>query len=277
MELRHPIVLSPDEGRGTVAEPKGYVDSEYLQAAARLLHAAKQRSYLFMQLQPRQKALDVGCGPGTDTVVLGQIVGPSGTVSGLDNDAAMVAEADRRARDAGVSAWVEHRLGEASALPWEANEFDACRSERLFEHLPRPEDALAEMVRVAKPGGRVVVLDTDWGSLSTDAEEPDIERCLARVHAERCLYNGYSGRQLCRLFRRGNLVDIAIEVIPVFITSYTTARDLFRLDWSEKEALAAGIVTGQDLERWHVSLERADAEGVFFASVSLVLVGGRKI
>ena len=132
-----------------------------------------------MQLRPGQKVLDVGCGPGTDTVALGQIVGSSGTVSGLDHDAAMVAEADRRARDSGVSAWVKHRLGEASALPWEANEFDASRSERLLEHLLRPEDALVEMVRVTKPGGRVVVLDTDWGSLSTDAEEPDIERRLA--------------------------------------------------------------------------------------------------
>lgn len=115
-----------------MSQPKGYVDSEYLQAAARLLHPAKERSYVLMQMQPGHKVLDVGCGPGTDTITLGQIVGSTGRVWGVDYDAAMVAEADRRAENAGVSAWVKHRQADASALPWEANEFDACRSERLF-------------------------------------------------------------------------------------------------------------------------------------------------
>jgi ubiquinone/menaquinone biosynthesis C-methylase UbiE len=270
-------MLSEDESGGTVAEPKGYVDSEYLQAAARLLHAAKQRSYMFMQVQPGHKVLDVGCGPGTDTVALGQIVGSSGRVCGVDYDAAMVAEADRRARDSGVSAWVEHRRAEASALPWDANEFDACRSERLFQHLLRPEDALAEMVRVAKPGGRVVVLDTDWGSLSTDTEETDIERRLARVHAERCLHNGYSGRKLYRFFKGRDLEDISVEMIPAFVTSYPVARQMVTLDRTENEALSVGVVSEEELKRWRLDLERADAEGLFFGSVSLVLVGGRKI
>ncbi len=259
-----------------MAEFRGYVDSEYLEDVARLLRAAKERSYVCMQVQPGHRVLDVGCGPATDTVALGQIVGSSGKVFGVDSDAAMVAEADRRARDSGVGAWVEHRLGEASALPWEANAFDGCRSERLFVHLLKPEDALAEMVRVTKPGGRVVVLDTDWGSFSTDTEEPDIERRLARVFAERCLHNGYSGRQLHRWFKRRNLEDVTIEILPTLLTSYALARHIFKHDWSETEALAAGSVTEQELKRWRISLERAEAKGEFFGSVNLVLVGGRK-
>ena len=257
-------------------QPKGYVDSEYLQASARLLHQAKQRSYVFMQIQPGYKVLDVGCGPGTDTIALGQIVGSTGQASGVDYDAAMVAEANQRAENSGVSAWVKHQQADATALPWEANEFDACRSERLFQHLFNPEQALAEMGRVTKPGGWVVVLDTDWGSLSTDTEETDIERRLARVLAERCLHNGYSGRQLYRLFKRRDLKDIAIEMIPTFVTSYALARQIATLDRAEKEALAAGIITEHELKRWHTSLERADTEGVFFGSASVVLVGGRK-
>ena len=259
-----------------MSQPKGYVDSEYLQAAARLLHQAKQRSYVFMQIQSGYQVLDVGCGPGTDTIALGQIVGSTGQVSGVDYDAAMVAEANQRAENSGVSAWVKHQQADATALPWEANEFDACRSERLFQHLFNPEQALAEMARVTKPGGWVVVLDTDWGSLSTDTEETDIERRLARVLAERCLHNGYSGRQLCRFFKRRNLEDITIEMFPTFVTSYALARQMATLDKIEKEALAAGIITEQELERWHISLERADTEGVFFGGVSMVLVGGRK-
>jgi SAM-dependent methyltransferase len=229
-----------------------------------------------MQISPGHRILDVGCGPGTDTIILGQLVGQSGRVFGVDHDATMVAEANRRARDSDVSAWVEHRQAEATALPWEASEFHACRSERLFEHLLDPEAVLAEMVRVTKPGGRVVVLDTDWGSLSTDTEETDIERRLARVHAERRLSNGYSGRRLYRLFKCRNLDHLNIEMIPTLVTSYPMARRILTLDKTEKEAVACGTVTEQEVELWHNSLERADAEGAFFSSVSMVLIGGRK-
>lgn len=257
-------------------QPKGYVDSAYLHVAAKLLHQAKERSYVCMRLQPGDKALDVGCGPGTDTIALGQIVGPTGQVYGMDYDAAMVAEADNRAENFGVGAWVKHRQAEATALPFEADAFDACRSERLFQHLINPENALAEMARVTKPGGLVVVLDTDWGSFSIDSEEADIERRLARVHAERCWHNGYSGRTLYRLFRRRKLKDIHIEMIPTFVTSYAVARQIATLDRTEQEALAAGIITGHELKRWRLCLERADADGVFFCSASMVLVGGHK-
>jgi ubiquinone/menaquinone biosynthesis C-methylase UbiE len=259
-----------------MSQPKGYVDSEYLQAAARLLHPAKERSYVCMQMQPGHKVLDVGCGAGMDTVALGQVVGSTGHVWGVDTDAAMVAEANQRADNSGVSAWVKHQQADATALPWEANEFDACRSERLFQHLASPEQALAEMARVTKPGGWVVVLDTDWGTLSTDTEEPNIERRLTRVCVDRCLQNGYSGRQLYRLFRRRNLKDITIEMIPAIVTSYALARLIAIFDRVEKEALAAGILAEQELERWHSSLERADREGLFFNSCSMVLAGGRK-
>jgi ubiquinone/menaquinone biosynthesis C-methylase UbiE len=87
------------------------------------------------------------------------------------------------------------------SLPFETDYFDSCRSERLFQHLSNPAQALSEMTRVTKSGGWVVVLDTDWGSLSTNSDETDIERRLARFMAESFLQNGYSGRKLYRLFK----------------------------------------------------------------------------
>jgi len=71
------------------------------------------------------------------------------------------------------------------------------------------------MTRVTKSGGWVVVLDTDWGSLSTDSDDTDIERRLARFLAESFMPNGYSGRKLYRLFKQQNLADISFEVFPV--------------------------------------------------------------
>ena len=259
-----------------MSQSKGYVDPEYLQVVEQLVQQTKQRSYTYMQIQPGQRLLDVGCGPGTDTIPLAQLVGPTGHVVGVDCDPAMIAEANQRAEQSDVSTLVKHKQADVASLPFESGEFDASRCERLFQHLHNPAQALAEMARVVKSGGWIVVLDTDWGTVSIDTPEVDIERRLTRVHAERCLHNGYSGRQLYRLFKQQKLADISIEVCPQIITNYALARQIVLLDQAEKEALTAGIITSDELQRLHTSLERADSEGVFFSSGSLMLVAGRK-
>ena len=259
-----------------MSQPKGYVDPEFLRVTGNLLNHIKQRSYELMQIKPGHRVLDLGCGPGTDTIPLARLVGASGLVIGADYDEAMITEALQRAEQAGVNTWVEHQRTGASALPFATDFFDSCRSERLFQHLRRPELALAEMTRVTKPGGWVVVVDTDWGSWSTDSDETDIERRLARFLAESFLHNGYSGRKLYRLFKQQNLADIAFEVIPVATPSYALARQATLADRIEQEALNAGVITREELKRWQAKLEQADSEGVYFCSVNLMLFAGRK-
>ncbi len=259
-----------------MSEPKGYVDPGYLQAAAERLRQIKEASYTRMQIEPGYKVLDVGCGPGTDTITLARLVGPTGKVVGVDYDEAMIAKADQRAEEEGVSAWVTHRRGDVTSLPFEPGDFDSCRSDRLFQHLSDPEQALSEMTRVTKSGGWIVVMDTDWGTLSIDTTEVDIERRLLRFNAESYLHNGYSGRQLYRLFRHQKLTDISVDMFPNYTFSYAVARQSGILDQVEREALEAGIVTGHELHRWRACLEEADAKGVFFASFSIMMLTGRK-
>ena len=259
-----------------MSKPKGYVDTEYLRVVGNLVQQFKQRSYALMQIQPGHTVLDVGCGPGTDTISLAGLVGSAGQGVGVDYDPAMIGEADQRAVKAGVSSWVRHKQADAASLPFESDTFDSSRSERLFQHLLNPIQALSEMTRVTKPGGWIVVLDTDFGTLSTDTAEVDIERRLARFKAEGHLHNGYSGRQLYRLFKRQGINDISIEMVPVYLTDYALARQTTVADSLEQEALKAGIVTEDELRRWHADLEKADAEGVFFCSASQMLVAGRK-
>lgn len=145
---------------------------------------------------------------------LAVIVGKTGRVVGIDFDPAMIAEAKQRATEADVADWVQHSQADVLALPFGENVFDASRSERVFQHLVNPVGALAEMFRVTKPSGWIVVMESDRGTLSFDTDEIDVERRLVRFFAEQFIQNGYMGRQLYRYFKRQQLVDVTVEVYP---------------------------------------------------------------
>lgn len=128
----------------------------------------RQRSVEALQLHPGQRVLDLGCGAATDTLALGRLVGPAGLVRGVDYDLRMVTQAQALARAAGLAEWVSHHHANATALPWADGYFDACRCDAVLQHLLDPELALDEMLRVTRPGGRLVVSDLDWATLSIE-------------------------------------------------------------------------------------------------------------
>ena len=259
-----------------MCNPKGYVDADYLETAAALVADIKQQSFERMAIHAGARVLDLGCGPGTDTVALARMVGSHGEVHGVDYDVAMVRQADTRARADAVDGWVSHHHASATALPWPSGYFDACRSERVFQHLLDPERAFDEILRVTKAGGRLVVVDSDWATLTIDADEPLLERRLVQFHAAHMINNPYSGRHLHRMFCRRGLKDIRVNVHPVFITDVAVARQILRLDHLAVEALAGGVIDAEESLRWQASLSRAAASGGFFACANAVMVSGQK-
>lgn len=253
----------------------GYVNEDYLRASAELLHTFKLRTYEKMQIRAGDTLLDVGCGAGADTIPLKDLVGTSGRVVGVDYDSEMLSRAHAKV-DPGSREHLFHFCSDAINLPLASNSFDSCRSERLFQHLKQPELAIEEMLRVTKPGGRVVVLDTDHGTWSVDTPFKDIERRITRFKAENYGNNGFAGRQLYRLFRQAGLKDVTCEIVSGYFTDYKLVRFMFMLDEVEPAAVKAGVISEEELSLWRTSLEKAADGGYFFCSESMVLAVGRK-
>jgi ubiquinone/menaquinone biosynthesis C-methylase UbiE len=204
------------------------------------------------------------------------MVGSKGQVIGVDYDEEMIDQANQKADEANVAEWVSHKHLDATSLPFENDYFDSSRSDRVFQHLLQPKQVLSEMIRVTKSGGWVVIVDPDHGTISIDTPEVDLEQRLLRVRAEKVFNNGFAGRQLYRQFKQQGLQDISIQLFGLPMTDNTIIRQAGLADRVEKVALETGVITPEELERWRMSLEQADEEGVCFASVTLVMVAGRK-
>ncbi len=124
------------------------------------------------------RLVDVGCGTGDQVRALAAAVGPRGLVIGVDSSQTMLDEAWRRTDDRRT--WIEYRLGDATHLDIDDASVDGARCERVFQHLADPGAAMAELVRLTRPGGRVVVIDTDWGMHAIHGADPVI---TARITA----------------------------------------------------------------------------------------------
>jgi arsenite methyltransferase len=119
--------------------------------------------------KPGERVLDAGCGPGFYCVELAEEVGPDGSVVGVDSSAAMLALAERRCAG---RANVDLREGDVLALPVEDACVDAAVCIQVLEYVADATAALAEIRRCVRPGGRVLIWDVDWATLSMNTDDP---------------------------------------------------------------------------------------------------------
>jgi ubiquinone/menaquinone biosynthesis C-methylase UbiE len=237
------------------------------------IQAYKRQTYTLMDIQEGSQVLDVGCGTGDDVQVIARMVGSGGRVVGIDNSEAMVAEAQQRSEGQGLP--LESYVGDAHELDFPAETFDSCRADRVFEHLPDRERALAEMLRVTRPGGKIVVAEPDWDTLLIDTPDRTLTRKTVH-HISDCLRHGWCGRQMPRLFREAGLLDVIVVPGTVIYTSLAFADHAVGLRKALDELQEAGEVSAAEGDAWLAHLETADEAGLFFCAQSGFLVGGRK-
>jgi ubiquinone/menaquinone biosynthesis C-methylase UbiE len=151
--------------------------AQRLETAYRTRDILRRRELVYAALAPQggEHVLDVGCGPGFYVSELLDRVGETGSATGVDSSPQMLAVAAERCADRRNVTFHE---GDAAALPIESSAFDAVLSVQVLEYVDDVDRALAELHRAVRPGGRVVIWDVDWTTVSWHSTDPGRMRRL---------------------------------------------------------------------------------------------------
>ncbi|MUG98839.1 methyltransferase domain-containing protein [Scytonema sp. UIC 10036] len=242
---------------------------------------AKSHAAFFMPyLNPEMKLLDCGCGPGTITLGLAQAVFP-GTVTGIDLENSQLDIARESASKQSVGN-VDFIQASVYHLPFPDSSFDAVFAHAVFEHLQKPLQALQEILRVLKPGGKVGVRSPDWGGFLIAPSTPELDLAMSYYKFLQ-QHNGGNvnvGRELGALLRQAGFTQIktsasyesyeplslATEYLALRIQASEQVERAVERGWTDVQAIAT---MNQALQEWSLHPDR------FFAQAWCEAIGHR--
>ncbi|GAM22196.1 hypothetical protein SAMD00019534_053710 [Acytostelium subglobosum LB1] len=219
------------------------------------------------------KVIDVGCGAGKDLSRLESMVESIGEVVGLDISKEMVECANARMSSLPN---VSVLCANATAIPFAEDYFDACRCERLLQHVPQPSEVIEEMVRVTKTGGRISITDIDWWSSTISMETESGER-INNAITRGVVFNPNPsvGRHIrAHMSRTKKIVELDMFAQCLFTDTLAQADELLWLGERGKMAVQQNVISEDDYILWRQELEKMEEEGSFVFTINLYTVSG---
>lgn len=205
---------------------------------------------------------DIGCGPAAMSVELAAIVGPTGSVIGVEREQEALAAAGRVVAESGQGN-VDLRQGAATATGIAEGSVDVVMMRHVLAHNGGDEQAIVDhLVSLLRPGGSVYLVDVDLTGmrmLDADPELADLVDRYARFHAA-------LGNDPMVGLRLGQLMtDAGLELLD-FTGAYTILQvppGIRPPLWAARGAmLAQGAATPEDVARWGAAFDRTDASSV---------------
>jgi ubiquinone/menaquinone biosynthesis C-methylase UbiE len=229
----------------------------------------KRRSVALLRLTPGADCLDVGCGAGPELGWLAQRVGAEGSVVGLDRSRQLLDAAAERHGDPAITLV----CGDAVALPFPDDHFDGVRADRTLQHLDDPVTALNELVRVTRPGGRVVISEFRWGLVAPDLDRAVTDQVLHAMAPEDDRRE-WIGHRLAGLAADANLRDVKALTQTDEVEDPAEITRLLNLNWALPAAVNGGQLTETQARAWRHTLQTQAGRGDAFAVVLFLHVSG---
>jgi arsenite methyltransferase len=233
--------------------------------------AQRRATLRVLALQPGERILDIGSGPGLLVAEMAEVVGQSGRVTGLEISDSMLALGRRRCADPSIRDRVAFVKADAVALPFPDGTFDVAVSTQVYEYVADLKAAFAELHRVLRPGGRALIIDTDWDSIVWSATDQERMQRLLTAWTKR-FADPYLPRTLTRQLQDAGLHVRHRDVLVLFNPEYdpdtfSAANGEIMADF----AVTQHAMTRDEAQSWIQDLQRLGREGRYFFSLNRYL------
>ena len=227
--------------------------------------AQRRHTLDMLRLESGERVLDIGSGPGLLAAEMAEAVGAAGRVCGLDTAPAMVEMSKRRCRQ---QSWVDFELADATELPYPDEAFDAAVSPPVSEYVDDVPAALGELYRVLRPGGRTLILDTDWDSVAIHTGDTERMKRILSVWDEHFVHPRLP-RTLSFELRNAGFTIEERDVIPLFNPEYrddTYSKSI--LEFIASFVAGRQGVTPDEAWAWHAEFEELASSGQYFFCIN---------
>jgi ubiquinone/menaquinone biosynthesis C-methylase UbiE len=208
--------------------------------------AYQAKTLEMLNLQPGHAVLDIGTGRGDDLVVFGKLVGAAGSIAGIDHSPDFVKETQCNLLSNELSGDI--REGDVSkGLPFDAGVFDSVYIERVLQYVKNPGDVILECFRVLKPGGRLVVFDSDWDTATIKHPDKELTRKIRHLVTDNLFASGQIGRELKSLAVQAGFTVLHEQLHAI---THTPESAEYVLINPIKSLVDRGFLEQDTLEQW---------------------------
>jgi arsenite methyltransferase len=242
---------------------------EELAATADMVYQ-RQAMLSILNLKSGERVIDVGAGNGALVRDMLKIVGPNGYACGVDNSEIMIGLAKKICPEATFLA------GEATELPVEDSYYDVLTTSQLLCFVDNVPNALEEFYRILKPGGRMLILDTDWGSLVWNSRnQPYMDRVMRMYTTP--YTDPYIPRRLPKLINEAGFK--LLERQSFALLNWERSPDCYSQQTSEfvRQLMEKSPDFSEgDWEEWDRDLREVEAGGEYLFSLNRYLFAAQK-
>lgn len=230
--------------------------------------AVRDAYFKAINLPSCKSVLELGCGTGVVCRAIATWPGFDGDVTGSDLSASLIKTAEKLTKSAGLDR-VTFLQADGQGSTNHDGEFDLVLGHTVISHVSDPDALLKEALRLTRPGGRVVIHDGDYASMTFNTGAPEYDRVLPAKYFEAIVANPFVMREIPSRARDLDLkLSDAIgavvletgggEYFPGIIRNYAPI------------AVAAGTVSEAEAVGWAAALDRSLDRNSFFGSCNFV-------